>query len=60
MKSTIIVALMGVASAMRLREMSACDASAVSGVVCLPKDVQYWATGMNGDEDLGEDITMKG
>jgi hypothetical protein len=53
MKSTIIVALMGVASAMRLREMSACDASAVSGVVCLPKDVQYWATGMNGDEDLG-------
>ena len=25
-----------------------------------PKSVSLFATGMNGDEDLGEDITMKG
>ena len=25
-----------------------------------PHSVSYFATGMNGDEDLGEDITMKG
>jgi hypothetical protein len=25
-----------------------------------PARNQYFATGMNGDEDLGEDITMKG
>ena len=25
-----------------------------------PQSVNYFATGMNGDEDLGEDITMKG
>ena len=25
-----------------------------------PESRQYFATGMNGDEDLGEDITMKG
>ena len=25
-----------------------------------PESNQYFATGMNGDEDLGEDITMKG
>ena len=26
----------------------------------VPRRVSYFATGMNGDEDLGEDITMKG
>ena len=25
-----------------------------------PYHYQYFATGMNGDEDLGQDITMKG
>ena len=25
-----------------------------------PESNSYFATGMNGDEDLGEDITMKG
>merc|ERR1712227_311339 len=30
-----------------------------AGLTCMP-DHQYFATGMNGDEDLGEDIIMKG
>ena len=25
-----------------------------------PARINYFATGMNGDEDLGQDITMKG
>jgi len=25
-----------------------------------PESVSYFATGMNGDEDMAEDITMKG
>jgi len=39
---------------------SACHASGIAGVTCGPSDVELFATGMNGDEDLGEDITMKG
>ena len=39
---------------------SACAQSGISGVICGPSDQQLFATGMNGDEDLGEDITMKG
>merc|ERR1719146_467662 len=39
---------------------SACVAAGVNGVTCGPSDVQYFATGMNGDEDLGQDIIMKG
>ena len=39
---------------------SACALSGVSGVTCGPSDEALFATGMNGDEDLGEDITMKG
>ena len=35
---------------------TACGRSNVDGVRCLAQ----FATGMNGDEDLGEDITMKG
>ena len=31
----------------------------IAGVSCIP-DSQLFATGMNGDEDLGEDIIMKG
>merc|ERR1712070_984697 len=39
---------------------SACSMYGVKGVTCGPSDEQLFATGMNGDEDLGEDITMKG
>jgi len=38
---------------------TACEASGVTGVSCLSND-KLFATGMNGDEDLGQDITMKG
>ena len=41
-------------------QTSACAASGATGVTCGPSDVELFATGMNGDEDLGEDITMKG
>merc|ERR1719223_2101278 len=50
MKYTI-AALLGLASA------SPCTETPVAGVMC---DHMLFATGMNGDEDLGEDITMKG
>ena len=30
------------------------------GVTCTPSKTNLFATGMNGDEDLGQDITMKG
>ena len=39
---------------------SACVQSGAAGVTCGPSDDLLFATGMNGDEDLGEDITMKG
>ena len=39
---------------------SACAMYGVKGVSCTPSNSQLFATGMNGDEDLGEDITMKG
>merc|ERR1719263_1016157 len=42
-----------------VQTMSACGASGVTGVSCVPMS-QLFATGMNGDEDLGQDITMKG
>merc|ERR1712227_912016 len=35
---------------------SACARASVGGIRCLAQ----FATGMNGDEDLGEDIQMKG
>jgi len=38
---------------------TACQSSGVQGVNCLPNN-QLFATGMNGDEDLGQDIIMKG
>merc|ERR1711975_113619 len=41
-------------------QISACVNSGVTGVTCSPPDHQLFATGMNGDEDLGEDIIMKG
>jgi len=39
---------------------SACAQSGAAGVMCAPASNMLFATGMNGDEDLGEDITMKG
>ena len=36
---------------------TACDKAAVAGVPC---NSQLFATGMNGDEDLGQNIIMKG
>ena len=39
---------------------SACAQFGVAGVTCDPANNMLFATGMNGDEDLGEDITMKG
>merc|ERR1711934_1185524 len=50
-----------VASAAGFLQTSACIESGVHGmgVSCVPQH-QLFATGMNGDEDLGEDITMKG
>ena len=39
---------------------SACAMYGVKGVSCAPGSNALFATGMNGDEDLGEDITMKG
>merc|ERR1719199_1476406 len=41
-------------------QTSACIGASVDGVTCGPSDVELFATGMNGDEDLGQDITMKG
>merc|ERR1711937_188917 len=42
-------------------QLSACSQSGINGagLTCVP-DHEYFATGMNGDEDLGEDIIMKG
>ena len=40
-------------------QLSACESTGVAGVTCVPNH-QLFATGMNGDEDLGEDIQMKG
>merc|ERR1712178_34617 len=39
---------------------SACAMYGTKGVTCQPGNSELFATGMNGDEDLGEDITMKG
>jgi hypothetical protein len=39
---------------------SACAQFGVAGVTCYPGNSELFATGMNGDEDLGQDITMKG
>ena len=49
------------ATATGFLQLSACSASGINGagLSCVP-DNQFFATGMNGDEDLGEDIIMKG
>merc|ERR1719213_979377 len=41
-------------------QINACMNSNVAGVTCSPPNHELFATGMNGDEDLGEDIIMKG
>merc|ERR1712078_729071 len=41
-------------------QLNACLSAGVEGVTCHPRDNMLFATGMNGDEDLGEDIIMKG
>merc|ERR1712048_1521470 len=41
-------------------ELNSCQKSGVAGVTCNVPNHQLFATGMNGDEDLGEDIQMKG
>ena len=40
-------------------QVTACSQYAVDGVTCLPNQESF-ANGMNGDEDLGIDIKMKG
>ena len=47
-------------SAAGFLQISACHSASVSDVSCVIPNNQLFATGMNGDEDLGEDITMKG
>merc|ERR1711981_1221544 len=48
-------------SAAGLLEVSACfKAGGIPDVSCGPTNIELFATGMNGDEDLGQDITMKG
>ena len=44
-------------SAAGLVQTSACQKSGQEGVIC---DNMLFATGMNGDEDLGQNIIMKG
>ena len=40
-------------------QLSACNQASAQGVTCVPNE-ELFATGMNGDEDLGETIKMKG
>ena len=47
-------------SAAGFLQTSSCVEAGINGVTCGPSDVELFATGMNGDEDLGQDITMKG
>ena len=47
-------------SAAGFLQTSSCISAGVEGVTCGPTDELLFATGMNGDEDLGQDITMKG
>ena len=48
-----------VPAATGLLQVSACQSTGVAGVRCVPNS-ELFATGMNGDEDLGTDIQMKG
>jgi len=59
MKSFAILALLDTAAAIKL---NTCIETGIdgAGLTCMPPNSQLFATGMNGDEDLGEDIIMKG
>ena len=57
MKTFAVACLIASTSAVSLS--NSCLGSGVQGVTCVPNAVLF-ATGMNGDEDLGQDITMKG
>merc|ERR1711957_988475 len=59
MRSIAILALLDAAFAARL---NSCLQTGIdgAGLTCMPPNTQLFSTGMNGDEDLGEDITMKG
>ena len=41
-------------------QLTACQSASADGVTCAPANDQLFASGMNGDEDLGETIKMKG
>ena len=43
----------------QLQTKTTCQHAGVTGVDCMPNE-ELFATGMNGDENLGETITMKG
>ena len=60
MKYTALFAIAAVNAEDLFLQLNDCNRSGVSGVTCEPAHKQLFATGMNGDEDLGEDITMKG
>ena len=59
MKAFTLIALIGAASATKL---NSCMKTGMNGwgLTCTPPNAELFATGMNGDEDLGEDIIMKG
>jgi hypothetical protein len=46
-------------SAAGLVQTSACEQANIPGIHCIPND-KLFATGMVGDEDMGQEITMKG
>ena len=61
MKYSAIIAVAAAQDITSLIQLNDCNrAGSVSGVSCEPARELLFATGMNGDEDLGEDITMKG
>ena len=43
----------------QLETKTHCQRAGVTGVDCIPNEMLF-ATGLNGDEDLGQDIIMKG
>ena len=47
-------------SAAGLIQTSICETSGIEGVTCGPSDSQLFATGLSGDENLKEDINIKG
>ena len=59
MKSFAAILLLATVNGIRLGTQTMCEASGVIDVRCVP-NAELFATGMNGDEDLGQDITMKG